>query len=360
MDKRPNILFCGTLNTYKNGSWDKTNGFFFKALSDEAVCIHLDYSIQNVLVRKAYQLIAKLWYGETLVRDPLYDFLIEKIFKYHYNKLQVPPDLVIHSSGICIPKGYEKRSIQVLYTDATIMGAVRYNGLKPEGKALKLFTSETLKYIERCKYVFTFNEWTKQSLIEDFSVEKQKIINVGFGANLNPFYGEKDYTNNQILIVLRRGLEKNKGLHLLLQAFKIARKQNPDIKLAVVGTTLEPIDGVTYYEGYPRDKTIELFQQASLFAMPALFEPNGMVYIEALACKTPILGLNCLAFPEFSGYGKFGFTVEDNPESIAQTLLSAINNPQRLREMGETGQKYVVNHFNWDIVIKKIIDKSLI
>jgi glycosyltransferase involved in cell wall biosynthesis len=258
-----------------------------------------------------------------------------------------------------VPAGYQIKCPHVLYTDATIMGSIKYNDFNPGEKALQLFRKETLKYIERVKYVFTFNEWTKQSLIEDFHVEDNKVINVGFGANLDPYHGEKDYTNNQILIVLRRGLEKSKGLLLLLEAFKIVHKKNTTIKLSVVGTTLEPIEGVTYYEGYPRKKTIELFQQASLFAMPALFEPNGMVYIEALACKTPVLGLDRLAFPEFSGNGKFGFIVDDNCEKISQTIQEVLDAPEKLKRMGEEGQKYVSERFNWNIVINKILEANI-
>lgn len=359
MKEKFNILFCGTLSKDEAFSWDKTNTFFYRALKKQAVCNSIDYTNLHTVTKKIYHLLAKLWYGETLVRNPLYDLFLEVKIKHLFKKLKQNPDLVIHSSAVCVPKGFEKRGIHVMYTDATVMGAIKFNNFKPEEKTLKVFTKETIKYINRLQYVFTFNEWTKQSLIEDFNVDEKKVINVGFGANLNPYFGEKDYSNNLLLIVLRRGTEKNKGLFLLLEAFKKAHQQNPSIKLAVVGTTLEEIEGVTYYEDFPREKTIELFQQASLFVMPALFEPNGMVYIEALACKTPILGLNRLAFPEFSGNGKYGFVVEENPENIAQTILKAINEPNILKTMGETGQEYVINRFNWDSVVKKIIDKSL-
>lgn len=354
------VIFCGTLGKEEKNSWDKTNGFFFRALSSQATCYHLDYSPENAVIKKAHKILSGIIYGETLVRDPIYDFLLEHKFKKYYNKLCLTPDLIIHSSTVCVPCGYEKKCPHVLYTDASIMGGVRYNNLNPSAKAMALFTKETKKYIDRLKLVFSFNEWTRRSLIEDFNIEEKKVVNVGFGANLNPYQGPKDYSNKEILIVLRRGLEKNKGLLLLLEAFKEAFKKDPAIKLSVVGTTLEKIEGVTYYEGYPREKTIELFQQASLFAMPALFEPNGMVYIEALACKTPILGLNRLAFPEFSGYGKYGFIVDENRDNIAQVILEALNKPELLRTMGEEGQIYVSGRFDWDIVIKKILQTSIL
>ena len=67
------------------------------------------------------------------------------------------------------------------------------------------------------------------------------------------------------------------------------------------------MDGVTYYYNEPRSKTVELLQKATLYVMPAIREPNGITYLEALANKTPIIGLNRFAFPEFCGYGEYGF-----------------------------------------------------
>lgn len=359
MKNKLEVLFCGSLNDENTSSWDKTNGYFIRAIEKKANCESIDYSIRNRYFRKLYNILSKLIYGETLIRNPLNDFLMDFNFKNIYKKLYNQPDLVVHSSNISIPKSLENNSIHVLYTDASVMGAIKFNNLNPKEKTFRIFKKETNKYINRLKYIFTFNEWTRQSLIDDFYVDRNKVINVGFGANLNPYHGLKDYASNHLLIVLRRGLEKNKGLLLLLEAFKIAYKQNPSLKLSVVGTSLEPIEGVTYYEGYPREKTIELFHQASLYAMPALFEPNGMVYIEALACKTPILGLNRLAFPEFCGNGAYGFIVEPNAEDIAQTIVSAFNSPETLKKMGESGQDYVVNRFNWDTVVQTIINKSI-
>lgn len=355
MTEKIKLLLCGAFRNEEKSSWDKTNGFLFRALEKKTDCVRFDYSFLSKSIQKVYQALARILYGQTIVRDPLYDFLLEWNFKKQFKKLTNKPDIIIHSSSLCVPKGFESISKHVLYTDATIMGAVRYNEFKPDEKALHLFTKESVKYINRLRYVFTFNEWTKKSLAEDFKIDERKIINVGFGANLNPYFGEKNYSNNILLVVLRRGLEKKKGLYLLLDAFKIAYKVNPAIKLSVVGTTLDPIEGVTYYEGLPREKTIELFQQAALYVMPALFEPNGMVYIEALACKTPILGLNRLAFPEFCGYGQYGFISGDNPEEIANMILSALNNPQQLKIMGETGQQFVMKRFNWDNVVDNML-----
>ena len=162
-----------------------------------------------------------------------------------------------------------------------------------------------------------------------------------------------------LLIVLRKGTEKYKGLLLLLEAFKVLKKKRPNAKLAVVGTQLEETpEGVTWYFDQPRSVTVELFRKATLYVMPALSEPNGITYLEALANKTPIVGLNRFAFPEFSGDGKWGFMVEnEDHEELAAVLERALDDKILLKEMGETGQKFVMNRYKWDLVADKMIDE---
>jgi glycosyltransferase involved in cell wall biosynthesis len=91
--------------------------------------------------------------------------------------------------------------------------------------------------------------------------------------------------------------------------------------------------------------------------MPALCEANGIVYPEALASRTPILGLDRLAFPEFAGHGEFGFIVpEPQPALVAQAILEAFSNPARLQQMGEAGQKFVVENYTWARTARTMVD----
>ena len=356
-----NIIVCVNADIKRNKSWGLTAVQFVNALkSKKHNIINLNYEISNPLINYLNKFISIILYKTPdHFRSPFINFFRNLKFEYLLWKVSPKPDLIIHFGSVAVTKNIGRRYSNVLVTDATISGSIDFGGNKYSAQFLESFKREFDKINSRLKLIFTFNEWTKSSLIQEYNCDGKKLLNVGFGANLVPYYGEKDYSNNQILIILRRGLEKNKGLLLLLEAFKIAFRQNPSIKLSVVGTTLDPIDGVTYYEGNPRQTTIKLLQEASIYAMPALFEPNGMVYVEALSCKTPIIGLNRLAFPEFSGHGKYGFIVEENPESIAETILSALNDPQKLRKMGLSGQEYAINRFNWDIVANKIIAESL-
>ena len=203
--------------------------------------------------------------------------------------------------------------------------------------------------------IFTQNQWSKDFLVNEYGIDADKIHNVGFGINAKEYSGEKDYTNKQLMIVLRRGTEYIKGLYLLLDAFKIAKKEDKDLSLKVFGTTCEEISGVEYYENKPREFMLDAYRTSSLFVLPNILEPNGISYLEALANKTPIIGLDRFSAPEFTGNGLFGFICEKcTPEALAKTILDAISNPKRLEIMGIQGQQFVRERYDWDIVINKI------
>ena len=206
--------------------------------------------------------------------------------------------------------------------------------------------------------ISTQNEWSRNYIIERYGLPVEKVINVGFGVNLNSYKGEKDYTRNLLLIVLRKGLEEPKGLNILLPAFRIARKTVKDLELAIVGTDGPEEDNVTYYYNQPRSVTEQLFKECTLYTMPALNEPNGITYLEALANKAPILGLERFSVPEFAGYGKFGFyTPTTTPEAVAALIVEAMNDKNHLQEMGEEGQKYVEEKYNWNKVISAMLNE---
>lgn len=203
------------------------------------------------------------------------------------------------------------------------------------------------------------------SLENYYGVAPDKIAVVGTGrGKIKALTGTKDYSSKQILMVAKlRFIDK--GGVLLLQALKIARKTDPQIRLTLVSpdefrqyVTTDLSDGVTVTGTVPWDELQNIFDTATLYAMPAPCEPWGLVYVEAMATKTPILGLNRGALPELTNGGAAGFLIDEaTPEAIAAALVEAVSDPARLQAMGEVGQKYALSNFSWERTAKLIKDK---
>lgn len=293
---------------------------------------------------------SRLFRGWNCCRNAWFNGAFERQFRARWNALPAPPEACLHISDFCIPADLSGQAAHFIYTDSALPGVARYQSRPVRDGFLRDYRALTRRYLERVSVVFTMNEWARQFYIADHGFPAERVINARFGINITPFDGPKDFSRQLMLIVLRPKLEAIKGLNLLLAAWPEIRAALPKAELAVVGTQLEnPPPGVTCYFNQPREKTIELMQQATLFAMPALCEANGIVYPEALASRTPILGLDRLAFPEFAGGGEYGFIVnEPEPAMVARAVRDAFADPARLQRMGEAGQKFAVENYRWE------------
>lgn len=257
----------------------------------------------------------------------------------------------------CLPSVSNDKKCAV-FMDSEYMVWAPYAKGRAKDFYVNYYDKKTQESLEQMKLIFTENDWTRDFLIHQRHLPEEKVINVACGINLKPYLGEKDYCKQNLLIVLREGTEKVKGLDLLLEAFKIVKRSIPSCRLSVVGSKMgEDQEGVDTYFNQPRSVTVELFKQSTLYVMPSKMEPQGVTYVEALANKSPIIGLNHFTFPEFTDYGKYGFICEnESPEGLASTIINALNKPNLLADMGHRGQQYVLNRYSWNHVATKIIN----
>ncbi|HEX8464959.1 MAG TPA: glycosyltransferase family 4 protein [Abditibacterium sp.] len=210
---------------------------------------------------------------------------------------------------------------------------------------------------------FPISEHAAANLRDYYGVKADKITVVGTGrGQIEPLRGTKDYSRKNILMVAKLRFE-DKGGPLLLEALQIARKTDPQLHLTLVSPDefrpfVQGMEGVTITGRVEWSELQRLFDEACLYAMPALCEPWGLVYAEALATKTPILGLNRAALPELTNNGEYGILVDEaTPQAVAAALLEAVSNPQKLQQMGEAGQKYCLDAFSWDRTAARVFHR---
>jgi glycosyltransferase involved in cell wall biosynthesis len=210
-------------------------------------------------------------------------------------------------------------------------------------------------------HCFAISEYAARNLVDHYRIPREKISVIGTGRGaLAPYHGPKDYSNGSILFTAKVRFA-DKGGYRLLEAFQLARKRNPQLSLTIVGqpeyeTEFRNVEGVTALGHVPLERLQQLFNEASLFAMPASFEPWGLVYLEALACRTPVLGLNEHALPEITRDGRFGFCLRTGAvEEIADALVDAFAKPERLARMGKEGQEHCLATFTWAQVAQRIL-----
>jgi starch synthase len=108
----------------------------------------------------------------------------------------------------------------------------------------------------------------------------------------------------------------------------------------------------------PRPEVIQLLTHATVFACPSVYEPLGIVNLEAMACGTPVVASRVGGIPEVVEDGRTGVLVpvdDDFETGLARALDSVLGDPQAARRMGEAGRERAVGEFGWDAVARRTV-----
>lgn len=106
---------------------------------------------------------------------------------------------------------------------------------------------------------------------------------------------------------------------------------------------------------YLGDQTkIKLFKRAHLVIYTPENEHFGIVPIEAMYLKRPVLACNSGGPKETILDGQTGFLRSQNPEEFAKVLIESIENPAKIQKMGENGHCRVIENFSFVAFSEKL------
>ena len=120
-----------------------------------------------------------------------------------------------------------------------------------------------------------------------------------------------------------------------------------------------------------KTEIIPFYTQASAFICPSVYEPFGIINLEAMACETPVIASNVGGIPEIVEHGYSGFLIPfeptstenpepRDPESFAKKMAEAINevclNKDKQTRMGRYARGVVEESFSWTSIAQKTID----
>ncbi|MFD9094720.1 glycogen synthase [Streptomyces collinus] len=106
----------------------------------------------------------------------------------------------------------------------------------------------------------------------------------------------------------------------------------------------------------PRPDVIQLLTRAAVFVCPSVYEPLGIVNLEAMACGTPVVASGVGGIPEVVDDGRTGLLVEVDDAfeaNLARALDTVLGDPEAGRRMGEAGRVRAVEEFGWDAVARR-------
>jgi starch synthase len=111
------------------------------------------------------------------------------------------------------------------------------------------------------------------------------------------------------------------------------------------------------------DTVRQVLSAATVFACPSVYEPLGIVNLEAMACGTAVVASDVGGIPEVVDDGVTGLVVpysEQDPDGFQRMLAQRINellaDPDRVAAMGDAGRKRAVAEFSWSTVAERTVE----
>jgi starch synthase len=121
----------------------------------------------------------------------------------------------------------------------------------------------------------------------------------------------------------------------------------------------------------PRPALIQLLTHATVFVCPSVYEPLGIVNLEAMACEAPVVATRTGGIPEVVEDGVTGLLVPIEPRGdgtgepvdpvafardLAERIETVLNDPALAGRFGEAGRKRAVDHFGWGAIAERVVD----
>jgi glycosyltransferase involved in cell wall biosynthesis len=156
-------------------------------------------------------------------------------------------------------------------------------------------------------------------------------------ANGNEIRSQWNWPDDKVIISAGR-LAEEKNWVTLLNAFAIAQKSEPNIRLVLLGDgpqadalkqltgELGITDRVTFAGKVPFDEVPNYLKAADLFAFASITETQGLVTLEAMAAGLPVVAVDGAGTKDILENGKQGFLTENDPQDLANKIIELVQN----------------------------------
>ena len=254
--------------------------------------------------------------------------------------------------------------------------------------------------IEMADAIIAVSEETKVDVLNNFNVDPEKVKVIYNGINLQEYvvtdkvstlekYGI-DQSKPFVLFVGR--ITRQKGIIHLVNAVKYI---DPDTQIVLcagapdtpeiakemedsVAEVKKDRDNIIWIDVMlEKEEVIQLYSHADVFCCPSIYEPFGIINIEAMACETAVVASAVGWIKEVVVHGETGLLVEleqqeeapfepKNPDKFSRDLAEGVNqviaDKELTRKMAKNGRRRVEETFDWIAIAKQVEDlyKSLI
>jgi alpha-maltose-1-phosphate synthase len=102
---------------------------------------------------------------------------------------------------------------------------------------------------------------------------------------------------------------------------------------------------------------VNLYNEAAVFACPSIYEPFGIINLEAMACETPVVATRVGGIKEVVVDGETGLLVPPGePVKLAQAITQIVEDPKKAARMGQAGRQHILRNFTWERIAERTLE----
>ena len=304
-----------------------------------------EYGIQLIIGKKKWRECFQ-WFFATSYISLRINKKINKLFKGKDYQFTIQTQSVFNGKIDNIPN--------FIYTDHTTKTNLLYPNIKAKQymRSKRFIQKSEIKTYQDATIIFTFGNFVARSLVSQYQIPNEKVVPVYSGSNVSVIIDDqlrKNFSKNILFV----GVEwKRKGGAILLKVFEEVLKYHPDSSLTIVGCSPKNIKlpNCQVIGKIPLENVAEYYRFASIFCMPTMREPFGIVFVEAMNYRLPIIANNIGCLPDLVTNDYNGYLIDNNINDYTKVICSLFDNPLKCQQLGENGFQFAQKRFKWEIV----------
>ena len=226
-------------------------------------------------------------------------------------------------------------------------------------------------YISRAQVIISVSR-AANKFISKFIGDGIRRVIIPNGVDTERFKPSNNEFFMPTILFLGR-LVYRKGAHVLLKAFELIVREEPEARLIIAGRgymmpilkTLSVKYGIkdkVIFKGYvSEEEKPELYKSSSIVAIPSIYgESFGIVTLEALASGKPVVASNIGGLQEIITDGEEGFLIPPNsPKDLAERVIMLLQDKKLYKNMSRCARAKAESMYSWKKIVCRILEEYL-